>query len=541
MTTAVQTPSEYRNLPLLSLTESAANPRRSFEETALAELADSIRTQGVLSPLLVRSVGQHTYEIVAGARRYRAAQLAGLEYVPVRVVELTDAQALETSIVENLQRRDVHPLDEAQGFAALMRLEDPKYSIEQIGAKCGKSPAYVASRLRLTELSPAAVEAFLKDEIGVGHALLLAKLQPKQQEQALAACWQESYTNGSKAKRILLPVRHLLQWIEHNILLELAIAPFSKEDAQLLPEAGSCLGCPKRTGQNILLFAEWAAQDGQQCTDPVCYKKKIDAHVKQTVAAKPKLVQISTAYGQPKDGGAAIPRNKYVEIRQDKPKHKEQANAPEFRTCRYMTEAIVTEGSEKGELRKVCANPECPVHHPKKQQRRTQPDAAFKAQQEKQRREEALAQATGLRVLKAIGDAVPVRLMKRDLLFVAVRLTAALDERRQAVLIRQHGIGKSKDRDTPAKMLVAFLTRAEESQLGSILVEAAILLSMHNQADTAKALRDAAQAYKVDTDAIAAKVKQEFASKEKAKTATKVAPKTPAKAQFKPAKKSAAA
>jgi ParB family chromosome partitioning protein len=538
MITAVQTQSKYRNLPLLSLTESAANPRRSFEEAALNELAESIRTQGVLSPLLVRAVGQHTYEIVAGARRYRAAQLAELEYVPVRIVELTDAQAVEVSIVENLQRRDVHPLDEAQGYVALLHLD---YSIEQIGAKCGKNPAYVAGRTRLAELAPAAVEAFLKDEIGVGHALLLAKLQTEQQEQALSACWQESYTNGSKAKRILLPVRHLQQWIEHNILLELAAAPFSKEDAQLVPEAGSCLECPKRTGQNILLFAEWAAQDGQQCTDPVCYQKKVDAHVKQMVAAKPKLVQISTAYGQPKDGGAAIPRNKYVEIRQDKPQRKEQANAPEFRTCRYMTEAIVTEGSEKGEIRKVCANPECPVHHPKKQRQGGQADAAFKAQQEKQRREEALAQATGLRVLKTIGDAVPVRLMKRDLLFVAVRLTAALDERRQAVLIRQHGIEKPKDGEAPAKLLAAFLPKAEESTLGRVLVEAVILLSMHNHSDSAKILRDAATAYKVDIEAISATVKQEFAAKEKAKSAQKAAPKPPSKALSKPAKKTRAA
>jgi ParB family chromosome partitioning protein len=541
MTTAVQTQSEYRNLPLLSLTESAANPRRSFEEAALNELAESIRTQGVLSPLLVRPVGQHTYEIVAGARRYRAAQLAELEYVPVRIVELTDAQAVEVSIVENLQRRDVHPLDEAQGFAALMRLEDPKYSIEQIGAKCGKSPGYVASRLRLTELCPAAVEAFLKDEIGVGHALLLAKLQPEQQEQALAACWQESYTNGSKAKRILLPVRHLQQWVEHNILLELAAAPFSKEDAALVPEAGSCLECPKRTGQNVLLFTEWAAQDGQQCTDPACYQKKVDAHVKQTVATKPKLVQISTAYGQPKDGSAAIPRNKYVEIRQDKPQRKEQANSPEFKTCRYMADAIVTEGSEKGEMRRVCANPECPVHHPKKPQQRTRADASLKAEQEKRRREEALAQATGLRVLKAIGDAVPVRLMKRDLLFAVARLAAILDERRIAILVRQHGIGKPKNGEAPAKLLAAFLQKTDESTLGRALVETAILLSMRDQADTATVLRDAAQVYKVDIETITAQVKREFAAKERARDAEKVAPKPPSKVQPKKARKSAAA
>jgi ParB family chromosome partitioning protein len=539
MTTAVQTQSEYRNLPLVSLTESATNPRRSFDETTLNELAESIKTQGILAPLVVRPVGQH-FEIVAGARRYRAAQLAGLETAPVRIVELTDAQALETSIVENLQRRDVHPLDEANGFAALMRLDEPKYSIEQIAAKVGKAPAFILARLKLVELVPAVVEAFSQDEIGLGHALLLAKLQPAQQEEALAACYQEQYTNGSKAKRVLLPVRHLQQWIEHNILLELGIAPFSKEDAALVPKAGSCLDCPKRTGHNVLLFADIGGSHPDSCTDPTCFAAKLEAHVKQTVAAKPKLVQISTAYGQPKDGSAVIPRNKYVEIRQGKPLRKGQANAPEFKTCRYVAEAIVTEGSEKGEIRKVCANPDCPVHHPKKQQR-TQPDAAFKAEQEKRRREEALAQATGLRVLSSIGEAVPVRLMRRDLLFVVERLAATLDERRLAVLIRQHGIGKAKENVTPAKLLSAFLGKADEGTLGRILVVTTILLSKHNQADTAKALGDAAHIYKVDIDAISAKVKQEFAAKEKAGAAKKAAPKPAAKVQSKPSKKTAAA
>ena len=530
--TTVEMQSEYRNLPILNLSESAANPRRTFEETALNELAESIRTQGVLSPLLVRPKG-HSYEIVAGSRRYRAAQLAGLDSVPVRIVELTDAQALETSIVENLQRRDVHPLDEATGYVSLLHLD---YTVEQVAAKCGKSPAYVAARVRLAQLAPAVTEAFAKDDIGVGHALLLAKLQPEQQEEALAACYQETYTNGSKPKRILLPVRHLQQWIEHNILLELAAAPFSKEDAQLVPEAGSCVDCPKRTGHNTLLFADIGANQPDSCSDPKCYAAKIDAHVKQTVAAKPELVQISTAYGKPAEGSPVIPRNKYVEIRQEKPKSKSERDWPEYKTCKYTTEAIVTEGTEKGETKRVCANPECPVHHPKKQHQRSHADAGFKAEQEKRRREEALAQTTGLRVLKAIGDAVPVRLMKRDLLFLAERLTAMLDERRLSVLIRQHGIGKPKDNAAPAKLLAAFLPKAEESKLGRILVEAVILLSTNNQTDAAKILRDAAHAYKVDVDAVSAQVKQEFAAKEKSKTVKKRAPKSASK----PTKKAAA-
>ena len=519
------TASEYRDLPLESLAESANNPRRGFDEAALNELAESIRTQGILAPLVVRPVGRH-FEIVAGARRYRAAQIVGLETAPVRIVELSDAQALEASIVENLQRRDVHPLDEAQGFAALMRLEEPKYSIEQVSAKCGKSPAYVAARLRLTELAAEVVEAFAKDEIGVGHALLLAKLQPEQQLEALNACYQEQYGNGNKAKRILLPVRHLQQWIEHNIFLELASAPFSKDDAELVPEAGACLNCSKRTGHNKLLF-DGVEPKNDSCSDPQCYAAKIEAHVRQTIAAKPKLVQISTAYSAQKEGSSVIPRNRYVEIRQEKPTKKAQASWPEYKTCKFTAEAIVTEGSEKGEIRRVCANPECQIHHARKTKPGT--DAATKAEQEKRRREEAIAQVTGLRVLSAITEAVPVRLMKRDLLFVSERLSAVLDERRLAIILRQHNLGKPNGAsDAPVKLLSAFLRKADEGTLGRLLVEVAVLQSASPN-ESSKALREAAEFYKVDVGAITIKVKQEFSTKDKAKAAKTVTPKPTAK------------
>jgi ParB family chromosome partitioning protein len=539
MATTVQTQSDYRDLPLDWLVVSPTNPRKTFDEAAMQELAASIRENGVLQPLLVRPRAERRFEIVFGERRYRGAAMAEKETVPVCIREMTDAQVLEAQLVENLQRQDMHPLHEAQGFAALLRLEEPKYSIELIAAKCGKHPGYVASRLRLTELAPAAVEAFTKDEIGLGHALLLAKLQPEQQEEALTACWQESYTGGSKAKRILLPVRHLREWIEHNILLELATAPFSKEDATLVPDAGSCVECPKRTGHNTLLFEGIAAKH-DSCSDPGCYAAKVDAHVKRTVAAKPKLVQITTAYGKPAEGSPVVPRNQYVEIRQEKPKNKYQQDAPEYKTCKFVTEAIVADGSEKGELRKVCASPDCPVHHPKKQRQRVQSDAAEKAAQEKQRREEAIANTTGIRVLAAIADAVPVRLMKRDLLFVVERLAGLVEERRLEIVARQHGIKREKENDSIAKLFDAYLRRAEESVLGSVLVELTVLLAVARQ-QTTQVLNEAATLYKVDTNAIAAKVKQEFAAKERAKTAKKAAPKVPAKQQAKTAKRPAAA
>jgi ParB family transcriptional regulator, chromosome partitioning protein len=256
---------EYRNVSLNLLSESKTNPRRTFEETALKELAESIRSQGVLSPLLVRPLTENGFEIIAGARRYRAAQLAEVPTIPVRIVSLSDAAALEAQLVENLIRAEIHPMEEAQGFRALLDLEDPKYSIDQIAAKVGKTPAFVAQRLKLTELAPAAVEAFYADSIGVGHALLLAKLPADQQEQALRACFKEVYANGDKPAKILLPVRNLQFWIATNVLLILKDAPFNKRDAQLVPTAGSCADCPKRTGHNKLLFGDDLGKQGDQC------------------------------------------------------------------------------------------------------------------------------------------------------------------------------------------------------------------------------------------------------------------------------------
>jgi ParB family chromosome partitioning protein len=514
METTVINATEYRELPLVLLNESKTNPRRVFDDVSLRELAASIRSQGVLSPLLVRPLTENGFEIVAGARRYRAAQMAEAVTVPVRIKQMSDAEVLEAQLVE--------------GFARLLALEEPKYSIEQLGARVGKSAAFIASRLKLVDLVPAAVDAFYANEIGVGHALLLAKLPADQQQQALSACFKEVYNSSQNPARILLPVRNLQFWIETNVLLILKDAPFDKRDAQLVSTAGSCADCPKRTGHNKLLFGDDLGKQGDQCTDPRCYNAKLAAHVAKAVATNPNLVQISTAYGGQKEGSPVLPRNKYTAIRDDKPQKKEDAQRPEFKVCKFATDAIITEGSDIGTIHKVCANPDCPIHHASKQRPAT--DAAFKAEQEKRRREEAIAQATGLRVLKATSDAVPVRLMKRDLLFIAEHLASALDERRLAVIFRLHGIGKANGAgEAPAKLFTSFLHKADESILGRILVAITVLQTAHSSNESAKALREAAEFYKVDVAAITAKVKQEFSAKEKDKTAKKAAPKPPAK------------
>ena len=528
METTVTNATEYRNVPLSVLNESKTNPRRTFEPVALQELAESIKTQGVLSPLLVRPLSVNGFEIVAGARRYRAAQLAEQNAVPVRIVHLSDAAALEAQLVENLVRSEIHPMEEAQGFRALLDLDEPKYSIEQIAAKVGKSPVFVASRLKLADLVPSAVEAFYADAIGVGHALLLAKLPADQQAAALTACFKEVYSSSeAKPVHILLPVRNLQFWIDSNVLLILKDAPFNKRDAQLVPAAGSCDDCPKRTGHNKLLFGDDLGRQGDRCTDPGCYQAKVSAHVAQTIAAKPELVQISTAYGGQKEGSPVLPRNRYTAIRDEKPKSTDEAKRPEFKVCKFTTEAIITEGADVGTIHKVCANPSCPIHHPKPQANRD--DAVWKAEQVKQRKEQAIANTTDLRVLAAIGAAVPVRLLKRDLLFILERLVSLMDESRVEMLARQHGIRQKRDDGGIQKAFVAYLRRADEGTLSRALVESSILLAAP-RGNPSSVLKEAASAYKVDTNAISAKVKQEFSAKEKAKKEPQPAKKVAKKA-----------
>jgi ParB/RepB/Spo0J family partition protein len=141
---AVQSLPEYVNVPLAELVECSTNPRKMFDDEKLEELAESIRSKGVLSPLLARRVNGH-FEIVSGARRHRAAQRAGLQEIPVRIVAPNDEEAFETQLIENIQRADVHPFEEAQGFRALLEREGAAYTVEKIAAKTGKASAHIAT------------------------------------------------------------------------------------------------------------------------------------------------------------------------------------------------------------------------------------------------------------------------------------------------------------------------------------------------------------------------------------------------------------
>lgn len=161
-------------LPLEEIVPNKEQPRKTFDETALEELAESIRQHGVLQPLLVRPLPGGGYQLVAGERRYRASRIAGLREVPVVIRELSDVETMEIAIIENLQREDLNPIEEAEGLQAL--IDRCGFTQDQVAASVGKSRPAIANSLRLLRLPPEVREMTKSGTISAGHARALLGL-----------------------------------------------------------------------------------------------------------------------------------------------------------------------------------------------------------------------------------------------------------------------------------------------------------------------------------------------------------------------------
>lgn len=252
----------FRHLPVAWLKPSPANPRRHMSDEADQQLADSITAVGILEPLIARPLGAPQdnagYEVVAGHRRLRAAQLAGVDEVPVIVKHLTDTEALEIALIENDQRKDVHPLDEAEAFASLLKVS--AYSAIGLAAKLGRPLRFVQDRLRLLDLTPELAAAFESDHITLGHAQLIAKLTPEQQRTALKACFtpvmnfgdsEDADDEGVEELR-LNPVHKLKDYIAEEFPLDLG----SPETQAEFPELAAAMTAAEAAGATVLLLSE---------------------------------------------------------------------------------------------------------------------------------------------------------------------------------------------------------------------------------------------------------------------------------------------
>lgn len=265
-TTPAVPPSVSAQLVRLDLVDfSPTNPRKHTvpPEAELRELGHSIATTGLLNLLLLRPSPKKAgrLELVHGECRVRAARLVGITELPGRVVEMNDRAVLEAQLEENLRRRDLHPMEEAEGYRQL--LDRHGYTADQLGERIGRSKAYVYARLKLCALeAEAAVAAFRANELDASHALLLARIPASLQGAAFRATKGMTYRSAAAL-------------VQRDYMLQLADAPFDTADAALVPAAGACGACPKRTGNQRELFADVRGAD--VCTDPACFKGKAQA------------------------------------------------------------------------------------------------------------------------------------------------------------------------------------------------------------------------------------------------------------------------
>lgn len=163
-----------QKLPIEWLQRGKYQPRKDIDPERIKELADSIKAQGIIQPIVVRQIGEQRYEIVAGERRWRAAQLVGLQEVPVVVREIEDKAAMAIALIENIQREDLNPLEEAEALKRL--LEEFELTHQQIADAIGKSRATVSNLLRLMELQPEVKQLLIEKQIEMGHARALLPL-----------------------------------------------------------------------------------------------------------------------------------------------------------------------------------------------------------------------------------------------------------------------------------------------------------------------------------------------------------------------------
>ncbi|MBY0241887.1 MAG: ParB/RepB/Spo0J family partition protein [Burkholderiaceae bacterium] len=257
--------------------------RRYFNEAKLAELAASIKAKGIAQPILIRPVTPtdaepQQYEIVAGERRYRAAIMAGLMAAPVICRPLSDLDAAEIQILENLQRDDPHPLEEAEGYERLMLTHG--YSADQLADKLKKSRSYIYGRLKLCALTTEVRTRFLEhpDTLPPSTALRIARIPvPALQVRALQEIMEPHGQNSDPMSH-----RRARDHIQSRYTLDLMHAPFLLTDAKLLDGATSCAKCPKRTGNQPEIYPD--AKSADVCTDPDCYAEKKAAHYARTIA-----------------------------------------------------------------------------------------------------------------------------------------------------------------------------------------------------------------------------------------------------------------
>jgi ParB/RepB/Spo0J family partition protein len=272
------TASTIQQIPLKELKGSPTNPRKTFDPAKLKDLADSMKAGGQLQAALVRpwpKAGFKGYEVIAGERRLRAAAMAGLEVLRCEVKELDDRTVAEIQLVENVQRDDLQPMEEAEAYGRL--IQDLKMKVDEIVQRTGKSRSYIMGRLGLLELSKDVRAALAADSIPLTYALELRRVARHEDQDHLL----QRALGKAKGATSIDNLRELREHIEEDYLLELAHAAFDRTDAKLVPGRPACGPCTEHTAAQSDLFGDHKKKD--VCLNAGCFKSKLEAHGKKLV------------------------------------------------------------------------------------------------------------------------------------------------------------------------------------------------------------------------------------------------------------------
>ena len=354
---------KQKAVPLTQIELPANNTRKEINAAKFKGLVASIKQDGVLQPILLRplsgSNGHTRYQIIAGERRFRAAQEAGLTEIPANIRAFDEAQTLSANLTENLQREEIHPLDEAAGF--LRMKTDLNLDLRAIAQRVAKDVRYVARRMALNDLIEEACTDLRKERITLAHALEICRLTPEIQPHALAACYETQYgLNRQTQKQEHQPdktkpvrhVRYLQDWIARNVHLNLEQAPFPTDEPKLREDGLTCLNCPKRSGFNKTLFPD---VKNDVCLDPLCYQQKVRAFLSlknaELEAKHGKLVAlISLYYGHESEIAGVVGRDQFEPIERKADR------------CQFAEPALCADRQHYGQTKWICREATCKDH-----------------------------------------------------------------------------------------------------------------------------------------------------------------------------------
>lgn len=415
-------------------------------------------------------------------------------------------------------RADVHELDEAQGYAALMRLQPDVYSVEVLAEKIGRSEKYVYGRLRLTHLVEDVQQAFYTGKLTVAHAFEIARLQPVDQQRALAECFPQHRTAAAALKdkkAEAVTVRSLREWIEREVLLDISNAPFDAKDMALVPAAGSCAACPKRTGNNPLLFPD--VRQKSICTDRECYRAKVEALVQirlkpfEESGEKPVLVSPSPAWQVKKPQKDVLYEGQYRRTAK-------KGECPETRP------AVVSDGPDAGKVLFVCRDEKCKIHA---QVSRYQPTQHERAARAKELLAERVEKQTRTRILSAVREKIAAALPTAELRMIALDYLGRLGHDNHRRLCRVYGWQEKKTKTSWGAICVDYLAAATKAvdgmnraEIQHFLVVCALVSDLacpgydprQPLAKDSNLARTASR-YKIDSASLAATVREELSKK----------------------------